>query len=337
MIRILLIIVVIGCLTHISWGQGDDIVNITPPSSLPAKSEVTHEDILNQAQRSLDRSMDLFNTVVTVMGVFGTLMTLILILCGAFGYIEISRLKELKQQAKESADGAKKDADEAKKAAEEARPIIDKLKKAEEEIDTFRESAKHFPSLSEPFSEDQEKTLDEYVWKSKLLELLGFPLMSEDYLNRGRAHYWRDEYKLALDAFDKAIELEQDYVSAWINRGFALGKLSRYDEALEALDKAIELKPGYAPAWNSRGFVLIKAGRYDEALEALDEAIKLKSDYASAWYNRACAYSRKEDKENARNHLSKAIELDAKYKEKAKSDEDFKNLWDDEDFKMIVS
>jgi hypothetical protein len=36
--------------------------------------------------------------------------------------------------------------------------------------------------------------------------------------------------------------------------------------------------------------------------------------------------------------LSKAIDLDAKYKEEAKTDEDFKNLWDDDDdFKRIVS
>jgi len=54
-------------------------------------------------------------------------------------------------------------------------------------------------------------------------------------------------------------------------------------------------------------------------------------------YNKACACSLKEDKENALKHLSKATDLDAKYKEDAKSDEDFKNLWDDDDFKRVVS
>jgi len=58
---------------------------------------------------------------------------------------------------------------------------------------------------------------------------------------------------------------------------------------------------------------------------------------ALAWYNKACSYSRKGDKENALKNLSKAVDLDAKSKEKAKSDADFKNLWDDEDFKRIVS
>ena len=42
------------------------------------------------------------------------------------------------------------------------------------------------------------------------------------------------------------------------------------------------------------------------------------------------------NKEKAMSDLEKAIELDKSRKEKAKKDEDFKNLWDDEDFKKLV-
>ena len=303
LIRILLIIVVIGCLTHTSWGQENDIVNITHPSSLPARSAFSDEDILNHAQKSLDRSISILNTVATLMGALVALLTLIIVIGGALGFLEYRRWQEFKQQAKKSADEAKEYASEAKKAAEQAKPIIDSLKKAEEEIDTFRERAKHFPSLSEPFSEDQKKILDEYGKKIEFLEAFGVPLKPEDYLNRGTDFYQREEYELALKVFDKATELKPDYAGAWNSRGVALGKLGRYEEALDACDKAIELKP----------------------------------DYANAWYNKACAYSLIGDKENALKNLSKAIDLDAKSKEKAKSEEDFKNLWDDEDFKRIVS
>ena len=60
-------------------------------------------------------------------------------------------------------------------------------------------------------------------------------------------------------------------------------------------------------------------------------------DFAKAWYNKACVHSLKGDKENALKNLSRAIKLDRKNKEDAKKDEDFKNLWDDEDFKRITS
>ncbi|MBE9594365.1 MAG: tetratricopeptide repeat protein, partial [Proteobacteria bacterium] len=117
----------------------------------------------------------------------------------------------------------------AKKAAEEAKPIIDRLKKEEEEIDTFRERATHLPSLSEPFSEDQKEILDEYGKKIEFLEAFGVPLKPEDYINRGIERYQRDKYELALKAFDKAIELKPDYAAAWYNRGVILDKLGRYD------------------------------------------------------------------------------------------------------------
>ena len=370
-IRILLIIVVIGCLTHISWGQGNDSGAIPSTLSLQAESEVSHEDILNNAQRSLDRSISILNIVATLLGILVTLLTVIIAIGGIWGFFERHKIEEYREQAKKSAEESKRSADETKKAAEEVKPIIAGMKKAEEEIDTFRERAKHFPSLPEPFSEDQKKMLDEYGKKIEFLEAFGVPLKSEDYLNRGIALYRRDEYELALDAFekaielkpdyadawnnrgvtlgrldrheealkacDKAIELKPDYADAWNNRGFALAKLGRYEEALEACDKAIELKPDYAEAWDSKGFALAKLGRYEEALEACDKATELKPDYAEAWYNKAWSYSLKGDRENALQNLSKAIGLDAKYKEKAKSDEDFKNLWDDEDFKRMMS
>jgi hypothetical protein len=35
-------------------------------------------------------------------------------------------------------------------------------------------------------------------------------------------------------------------------------------------------------------------------------------------------------------NLKHAIELDSSYKEMAKNDEDFKELWEDEDFKKLI-
>jgi hypothetical protein len=43
-----------------------------------------------------------------------------------------------------------------------------------------------------------------------------------------------------------------------------------------------------------------------------------------------------DDKKNALKNLSTAIKIDSKYKKEAKNDEDFKNLWDDPEFKKIV-
>jgi hypothetical protein len=152
-------------LTHTSWGQENGTV-------------------------SLDRSISILNTVASLMGVLVALLTLILIIGGALGFLEYRRWKGIREQAEKSAE-------ETKKAAEEAKPIIERLKKADKEaenvLNTFREKAKHFPSLSEPFSEDQKKILDEYGKKIEFLEAFGVPLKPEDYFNRGVDFYQREE------------------------------------------------------------------------------------------------------------------------------------------------
>ncbi|NAT10838.1 hypothetical protein C4E22_04715 [ANME-1 cluster archaeon AG-394-G06] len=97
------------------------------------------------------------------MGVMVGLLALIFVIFGAWGFTGIRYWKELRgeiekntNEAKKNAEEIEKDANEAKKSAEEAKKDADKANKAAEEaIDTFRERAKHLPSLSEPFSEDQ--------------------------------------------------------------------------------------------------------------------------------------------------------------------------------------
>jgi len=163
------------------------------------------------------------------------------------------------------------------------------------------------------------------------------PEYADAYNNRGLAYSDLKQYDKAIKDYNKAIELKPDYAEAWVNKGIALGKLGRYDEELKSYNKAIELKPDDAKAWVNKGVALGKLGRYDDALKSYDKAIELKPDYAGTWYNKACAYSLKGDKENALRNLSKAIESDAKHKEFAKKDKDFKNYWDDKDFKKIVS
>ena len=90
LIRLLLIVVVIGCLTHTSCGQENDTVNVSPPSL--AKSEFNHENILNHAQKSLDRAISILNRVASLMGVMVGLLALIFVIFGAWGFTEIRRL-----------------------------------------------------------------------------------------------------------------------------------------------------------------------------------------------------------------------------------------------------
>lgn len=143
LIWLLLIIAIICCSTHTSLGQEEDSVNISYSSSLPAKSEVSHDDILNHAQSSLDMSISILNTVATLMGVLVGLLTLIVVIGGALGFLEYRRWQEFKQQAKESADEAKEYTDGAKGYVDNLKDYADETKKIKEEVGEREEIRVH--------------------------------------------------------------------------------------------------------------------------------------------------------------------------------------------------
>ena len=61
----------------------------------------------------------------------------------------------------------------------------------------------------------------------------------------------------------------------WFDKGVALMNQSKYEEATQAFDKAIELNPQYVEAWAGKGSSLYGSSRCDEALQAYDKTIKL--------------------------------------------------------------
>jgi tetratricopeptide (TPR) repeat protein len=159
---------------------------------------------------------------------------------------------------------------------------------------------------------------------------------ASDYLLLGNAKYKEGDLPGAIEYYDKALTINPKYADALYNKGVALSDLKRHEEAIEYYDKALTINPKYADAWYNKGVALSDLKRYDEEIECYDKALTINPKYANAWFNKACIYASKDDKSNALKNLSRAIELDNKYKEDAKKDEDFRNLWNDEDFKKIV-
>jgi tetratricopeptide (TPR) repeat protein len=68
-----------------------------------------------------------------------------------------------------------------------------------------------------------------------------------------------------LMAEDLSIINESDPV-AWCNKGHDLYSLGNYDEAIQAFDKAIQINPETAYAWIGKGVMFGIRGKYDEAI-----------------------------------------------------------------------
>jgi tetratricopeptide (TPR) repeat protein len=77
----------------------------------------------------------------------------------------------------------------------------------------------------------------------------------------------------------------------WFEMGRQASIDNRLDKALDAFNKAIELDPKVAKAYVNRGGAYVKLGNYKQAIADYDKAIELTAEFALAYYNRGLAYS----------------------------------------------
>lgn len=119
-------------------------------------------------------------------------------------------------------------------------------------------------------------------------------------------------------------------------KAYVQGEYKHYDESLATTEKLVTMQPDSAANWGFKGQLLASMNRYEEAISSYDRAIQLDPDQAEYIYNRGCANCRKGDKVNALADLKKAISLSPELKAYAPKDQDFKSLWDDEDFKKLT-
>jgi len=108
---------------------------------------------------------------------------------------------------------------------------------------------------------------------------------ANDYYNQGVTNYDLQKYDLAIDDYNKAIALDQNYAAAYNNRGLAYRNLKKYELAIADYTKAIELDQNYAWAYNNRGLVYYYLKKYDLAIADYNKMIELDPNYAHPYYS----------------------------------------------------
>ena len=132
---------------------------------------------------------------------------------------------------------------------------------------------------------------------------------AEIYNTRGIAYSENDEHDLAIATFDKAIELESDYINAHYNRGLAYIRKGKVDKALADYSGTIQFKRDYAEAYNNRGIAYQKKGEILYAVQDYSTAIGLKPELAEPYANRGSLYLNRLDTHRAVYDCTKALTL----------------------------
>ncbi len=109
---------------------------------------------------------------------------------------------------------------------------------------------------------------------------------AKKWLRKGYSFERKEEYKNAIESYDKALEINPDYADAWGAKGWSLYEMDEADEAINCYDKAIEIKPKTPRFWNNKGVALESMEKSDEAFRCYEKAIEIRSNYAVAWCNK---------------------------------------------------
>jgi len=189
--------------------------------------------------------------------------------------------------------------------------------------------------------------------------------------NSGNDAFVIGHYSKAIEYYQQAVTLDDQYVEAWSNMGTAYRQLGEYDQAIEILDKALSINPQDSIAWNNKGLVYTDQDRYDDALfcfemalkvnymqkeswvnkgvclinlnrlaeaeKALNYALGMDAEYGLAMYNLAILAVRKGDTVGMLDWLGKAIAEKSHNAKDARDDKDFSAYWEDPQFQELVS
>ena len=234
--------------------------------------------------------------------VVAIVLTVFVIVASIVGYIGVEQFRELEKEVRESAREAESLTDNIRALERLAREkttskfVSDNPEKANEVARSVRENPAATlveraiaNAISLQRSENFEAAIEKWRSIANIVDRTDDELGSRAWFSVGYLHMEESRPYEAIDAYDEAIRLKQDYAAAYNNRGVAKNRLERHEEAIADYDEAIRLKPDYAAAYNNRGGTKNRLERYEEAVADFDQAIRLKPDLIWAYYNRGLA------------------------------------------------
>jgi Flp pilus assembly protein TadD len=137
------------------------------------------------------------------------------------------------------------------------------------------------------------------------------------WMNLGIAYSNKGEFTKALDAFERALSLDNRYPEIFNNLGNVYLSLSlktkdqkTFRKSLENFKKAIELDPDYPAPYNGLGMAYRVNGNVEGAIYCWEKALELSPNYGRVLlFNLGLAYLEKGEKAKALDYLKKYKEI----------------------------
>ena len=157
------------------------------------------------------------------------------------------------------------------------------------------------------------------------------PRYADAYFKRGSAYFSLGRYPRAIEDYDQAIRLDQQWVfynsrgAAYLLLGHSPFNRGLHGRAIRDFDEAIKLNPQIGMVYYNRGTAYKGLGLNERAIKDYDEAIRLNSRDAGAYANRALAYTHLGRDTEAQQDFDRAVLLGFDRSELESGMEELKN------------
>lgn len=148
--------------------------------------------------------------------------------------------------------------------------------------------------------------------------------LEDIYAALGNSYLELEQYEEAIEAQQKALEINPDHYQSWVNLGVVYRLMGDLDQAEASYNKALAIEPDYAELHASLGVLYIVKGEPEQAITTLEKAIALDPQLAVSHANIALAYGMAGRFEEAEAALQQATVLG--YQESAVIQERIDNL-----------
>jgi type IV pilus assembly protein PilF len=128
----------------------------------------------------------------------------------------------------------------------------------------------------------------------------------------GAAYYQQGKLEIALDEFNRAVEIDPNFGQAYNGLGLVYSALGEDAKADASFKKSIQVQPSSSESHNNYGSFLCARKRYDESIPEFLAAVKnpLYTTPNLAYANAGICSVRKNDTKNAEIYLNKALQIE---------------------------
>ncbi len=126
-----------------------------------------------------------------------------------------------------------------------------------------------------------------------------YPNDERAHFTLGAYYFGQQEYKEAIDQYEKSIHLSDRFAPAYNILGYTYRQIEKYPEAEKAFKKYTELIPNDANPYDSYAELLLKIGRFDESIANYKKALAIDSTFTSSEVGLCMNYLYRGNKTNA--------------------------------------